>query len=105
MGFDLPHNLIIKHRPNSFLHCLLLDKNDGLSKYQLSLYLKTRLGLPIPPPNTANAHRPCGLSLDIYGHHCINCKQEAGKAWKSTHDTVQDAIAHELRLLNVSVVE
>ena len=103
-GFDLPPNLAVKHRPNAFLTCLLPDRPDGLSKHQLSMYFKLLLGLRLPPINTDNQCCPCGVQVDLYGFHRLNCKRGAGPAFKSGHNTVQDQLAYELRRLNLSVV-
>ena len=59
----------------------------------------------MPPPNTDSGLCSCGVSNDLHGYHRINCKHFAGKAWKSAHDTVQEAIAYELRRVSLSVVE
>ena len=58
------------------------------------------MGLPLPPNQC-----PCGVSVDLYGHHRINCKQSAGRVWKAAHDTQQLALAYECRRLQLSVVD
>ena len=48
--FDLPNNLkiVIGHQPNAFLKTLLYTQEESMSQYQMGLYLKLLLGLPIP---------------------------------------------------------
>ena len=102
---DIPDACVIKHQPNAFLKTFLPAQEEGMSKYQMSLYLKLLLGLPLPPVHNDNGRCPCGHGLDLLGCHRLNCKKHAGKAYKSGHDLVVTTVAKELRRLGVKVVD
>ena len=84
---------------------MLPYNTEGLSKYQMSLYLKLLHGLPLPSPNTDQGICSCGCSQDALGYHRLNCKKHAGRAFRAGHDVIQDAIARELRRLDLKVVD
>jgi hypothetical protein len=103
--FDIPPTQTIRHRPTAFLGSLLPTSAEGLSKYQLSLYLKLILGLPFSPPPGLLGRCACGQQHDITGAHMLNCNKWAGRSWGKGHDVVVSAIAFESRRLGHSVVD
>ena len=102
---DIPAKVVVQHKPNAFLKTMLPYTTEGLSKYQMSLYLKLLHGLPLPSPNTHQGICSCGCSQDALGYHRLDCKKHAGRAFRAGHDVIQDAIARELRRLDVKVVD
>uniref|UniRef100_A0A7S0MI74 Uncharacterized protein n=1 Tax=Cryptomonas curvata TaxID=233186 RepID=A0A7S0MI74_9CRYP len=103
--FDIPPTQTIRHRPTAFLGNLLPTSAEGLSKYQLSLYLKLILGLPFSSPPGLMGYCACGQPHDITGAHMLNCNKWAGRSWGKGHDVVVAAIAFESRRLGHSVVD
>ena len=77
--FDLSSKLNIEHRPNAFQKTFLPSVKVGMSQYQMSLYLKLILGLPIPALFQNSPICSCGQQNDCLGSHRINCRQHAGK--------------------------
>ena len=75
--FDLPSSLVIKYTPNSFLHTSLPFGTDGMSSYQLSLFLHLLLGLPMQDNDTCK----CGAPSNIFGYHQLNCGKHACAAF------------------------
>ena len=100
---DIAPKAELKHRPNAFLATHIPYNDEGMSTYQMSLYLKLLLGLPLPLP--LNGHCTCGQAQDYFGYHRLNCKHHAGKANRAAHDCVQLALAKELRRLDLKVVD
>ena len=94
-----------KHTPNAFLDCHLPYIDEGLSKHQLSIYIKLLLGLPLPSLPSDDGRCACGHSFDFLGYHRLNCNRHAGRAWKSGHDIVQSQLAREFRRLGLSAIE
>ena len=103
--FDLHHKLAIIHQPNAFLKTLLPSIDEGMSQYQLSLYLKLLLGLPVPALSDSSPVCPCGLPHDYFGYHRLNCKRNAGHAHRAAHDLVQLAFKKEFQRVGLSVVD
>ena len=103
--FDLHHRLTIRHQPNAFLKTLLPSQEEGMSQYQMSLYMKLQLGLPIPALLASSPVCPCGKRHDFHGYHRLNCKQNAGRANRAAHDLVQLAVKKEFQRLGLPVVD
>ena len=103
--FDIPPTQTTRHRPTAFLGSLLPTSAEGLSKYQLSLYLKLILGLPFSSPPGQLGCCACGQPHDITGAHMLNCNKWAGRSWGKGHDVVVAAVAFESRRLGHSVVD
>ena len=75
---DIPAKVVVQHKPNAFLKTMLPNNTEGLSKYQMSLYLKLLHGLPLPSPNTNQGICSCGCLQDALGYHRLNCKKHTG---------------------------
>ena len=103
--FDIHHKIHIGHQPNAFLKTFLPTQQEGMSQYQMSLYLKLLLGLPIPALLESSSVCPCGQNHDFHGYHRLNCKQNAGRANRAAHDLVQLALKKEFQRLGLSVVD
>jgi len=103
LPMDIAPKAQLKHRPNAFLATHIPYNDEGMSVYQMSLYLKLLLGLPLPLP--PGGHCTCGVAQDFFGYHRLDCKHHAGKGNRAAHDCVQDALAKELRRLDLKVVD
>ena len=103
--FDIPPAINITHNPTAFLTSILPYGSDGMSSYQLSLYLILILGLPMPPMLTRDGTCPCGAPHSIFGYHQLNCKHWAGKSWHKGHDLCVKALAYETRRLGLGAVD
>jgi hypothetical protein len=97
--FDLNPKKVIKLQPYTFIKTILPTKEGNLSQYQMSLYLKLLLGLPIPVLVDSVSPCPCGHLHDFHGYPRLNCKHHAGRANRAAHDLVQQALKRELQRL------
>ena len=92
--FDVPPAINIKHNPTAFLTSILPYGSDGMSSYQMSIYLILILGLPMQPMLIRDGTCPCGAPRSMFGYHELNCKQWAGKSWHKGHDLCGKALAY-----------
>ena len=99
--FDLPSSLVIKYTPNSFLHTSLPFGTDGMSSYQLSLFLHLLLGLPMQDNDTCK----CGAPSNIFGYHQLNCGKHACAAFHKGHDLCVKALSYEVTRLGMGAVD
>ena len=103
--FDISPTQTIRHSPSAFLGNLLPTSTEGQSKYQLSLYLKLILELPLSSPPGLMGCCACGQPHDTTEAHMLNCNRWAGRSWGKGHDFVVAAVAYESRRLGHSVVD
>ncbi len=103
--FDIHHKVSIGHQLNAFLKTFLPTQQEGMLQYQMSLYLKLLLCLPIPALLESSSVCLCGQNHDFHGYHRLNCKQNAERANRAAHDLVQLALKKEFQLLGLNVVD
>jgi hypothetical protein len=99
--FDLPSSLVITYTPNSFLHTSLPFGTDGMSSYQLSLFLHLLLGLPMNEAGTCK----CGAPFNIFGYHQLTCGKHASAAFHKGHDICVKALSYEVTRLGMGAVD
>ena len=103
--FDIPPAVNISITPTAWMTSTLPFGSDGMSAYQMSLYLTLILGLPMPPMLTTTGTCPCGAARSLFGYHQLNCKKWAGRSWHKGHNHVVKALTYETRRLGLGAVD
>ena len=103
--FDIHPKFITGFQPNAFLKTLLPSWDNSMSQYQMGLYLKLILGLPIPALLQDSPICPCRRRHDLLGSHSLNCKQNAGKAHIAAHEAVAKAVKRVFQRTGHKVVD